>query len=99
MNLTLFTQVVLQVGRRTSMSFEPAVLHSVTAYHTPPGPANKPEVWARARLVRGTPFGAIPKGWATLGAAPNLETNGKPKTADSTAAAINEHAQNAGNQN
>jgi len=42
------------------MSFEPAVLHTVTAYHTPPGPANKPEVWARARLVvLATPFDCL----------------------------------------
>ena len=81
------------------MSFEPAVLHTVTAYHTHPGPANKPEVWARARLQCGfgTPFG----GYSKVGAAHYLETNGKPKAAESTAAiaAINEHAQNAGNQN
>ena len=78
------------------MSFEPAVLHTVTAYHTHPGPANKPEVWARARLL----FAAFGQR-ALFDAARYLETNGKPKAAESTAAiaAINEHAQNAGNQN
>ena len=89
------------------MSFEPAVLHTVTAYHTPPGPANKPEVWARARLQCGfgTPFDVFVRGIRCIcsiaDAAQYLETNGKPKAAESTAAiaAINEHAQNAGNQN